>query len=263
MGIRRIAVVVITLLLTAILISLPTGELFAEAGETMSMYLRKLVNATMLIGVATLLIAYDYFQTITDLHLWRIRNFKSTIPVLALVIVYLAFRIDDIIEADLGPFDSIFVCSVVMVKACSEEMIFRAFLQSYFLRHQISPRHSIALSATLFSSLHIINYIDHRDGFTLVAQLIFSFFAGILLGISFYRTRNILFVTVLHGLINLPSNMLRFANRTPESIETIRPTLLEELFGLLTYCLIYSPMILLAVYQYKNLTPDQPSKTLN
>jgi hypothetical protein len=74
-----------------------------------------------------------------------------------------------------------------------EEFIFRGLMQNHLLRiFKIIP--TLLLTNLIFMLMHLIwlNYLE----------LIFVFAVGILCGIIYYRTKNLVLVSVLHGIIN-------------------------------------------------------------
>jgi hypothetical protein len=82
---------------------------------------------------------------------------------------------------------------IMMLTGLAEEFIFRGLMQNHFLRiFKIIP--AILLTNLIFMLMHLIwlNYLE----------LIFVFVVGSLCGIIYYKTNNLILVSVLHGMVN-------------------------------------------------------------
>ena len=82
---------------------------------------------------------------------------------------------------------------IMMLTGFVEEFIFRGLMQNHFLRiFKIIP--TLLLTNLIFMLMHLIwlNYLE----------LIFVFVVGTLCGIIYYRTKNLVLVSVLHGMVN-------------------------------------------------------------
>ena len=75
----------------------------------------------------------------------------------------------------------------------AEEFIFRGLMQNHFLKIY-GVVTAILLTNIIFMLMHLIwlNYLE----------LIFVFVVGALCGIIYYHTKNLVLVSVLHGMIN-------------------------------------------------------------
>ncbi len=74
-----------------------------------------------------------------------------------------------------------------------EELVFRYLLQDR-LKTIMGAAIAIFLSSFTFAMMH--------SGYSSAYYLVYVFFVGLLFGISYEKTRSLLFVTVLHGSIN-------------------------------------------------------------
>jgi len=82
---------------------------------------------------------------------------------------------------------------VMGLTGLAEEFIFRGLMQNHFLRiFKIIP--TIFLTNLIFMLMHLIwlNYLE----------LLFVFVVGSLCGIIYYRTKNLVLVAILHGMVN-------------------------------------------------------------
>ncbi|OPY32657.1 MAG: CAAX amino terminal protease self- immunity [Methanomassiliicoccales archaeon PtaU1.Bin124] len=87
------------------------------------------------------------------------------------------------------------VLLVVMVffVGFGEELVFRAILQTRVQEHT-GPVIAIIFSSLLFAVMH--------SGYHSDIYLAYVFLVGLLLGYSYYRTKNLIFVALVHGMLN-------------------------------------------------------------
>lgn len=82
--------------------------------------------------------------------------------------------------------------SLGIIAPIVEELIFRESIEGHFLRNGAKPWMAITISALAFGIIHINP-----------AQVIFAFIIGILFGILYWKTHNVLLCSFLHILNNL------------------------------------------------------------
>lgn len=104
---------------------------------------------------------------------------------------------------EFNPLELIWLTLFLMFSALAEELMFRAYLQTMMERY-VSPFWAIGLTALCFSLVHGFN-----PNLSFIALLVI-FFAGILLGYAYYKTRNIWFVTAMHFSWNYMQTLLGF-----------------------------------------------------
>jgi uncharacterized protein len=87
------------------------------------------------------------------------------------------------------------VLLIVMVAfvGFGEEIVFRSILQRK-VQERTGPIVAILFSAFLFAMMH--------SGYESLPYLVYVFGVGIVLGYSFFKTRNLIFVALIHGMIN-------------------------------------------------------------
>ena len=92
-------------------------------------------------------------------------------------------------------FFNLALLAVVMVVfvGFGEELIFRGFLQARIQRHWGSAP-ALFASAFTFSIMH--------SGYVSIPYLLFVFFVGMVLAILFWKTRSLVFVALIHGILN-------------------------------------------------------------
>ncbi|MGB9927709.1 MAG: lysostaphin resistance A-like protein, partial [Methanosarcina sp.] len=86
--------------------------------------------------------------------------------------------------------------SVVMVffVGLVEEVIFRSILQTR-LQVALSVQEAILITSILFGLMH--------SGYGTFHEIIYTGFVGLIMGLTFYKTKSLPFVAVLHGLVNV------------------------------------------------------------
>jgi membrane protease YdiL (CAAX protease family) len=95
---------------------------------------------------------------------------------------------------DLGWFNLTLLLTVMVVfVGFGEELIFRGFLQARMERHWGS-KVALFASAFTFSIMH--------SGYSSVPYLLFVFFVGLVLATLFWKTRSLIFVALIHGILN-------------------------------------------------------------
>jgi hypothetical protein len=82
---------------------------------------------------------------------------------------------------------------MIMFVGFGEELVFRGFLQARMESHWGAYTAVIA-SAFTFSIMH--------SGYSSVPYLFFVFFVGLILAILFWKTRSLVFVAMIHGVLN-------------------------------------------------------------
>lgn len=90
---------------------------------------------------------------------------------------------------------SLLILGIVMFAfvGLGEELVFRYLLQDRFKR-VMGTASAILLASFIFTLMH--------SGYSQLFYLVYVFFIGLIFGISYERTRSLLFVTILHGAIN-------------------------------------------------------------
>ena len=95
---------------------------------------------------------------------------------------------------DLSPVNLlIFIFIMIFIVALVED-IFRGILQTG-LEEFLGPTTGILLASLLFGIMH--------SGYGTPYEMGYTFLLGVLLGYYFYKTRSLVFVIMLHGLINV------------------------------------------------------------
>ena len=75
-----------------------------------------------------------------------------------------------------------------------EELIFRSILQTR-LEQALSIGESLLITSLLFGLMH--------SGYGTFYEIIYTGFVGLFMGLAFYKTKSLPFITVLHGFINV------------------------------------------------------------
>jgi membrane protease YdiL (CAAX protease family) len=75
-----------------------------------------------------------------------------------------------------------------------EELIFRLILQTR-LEHALSIQEALVITSLLFGFMH--------SGYGTYFEILYKCFVGFIMGLAFYKTRSLPFVTFLHGFANV------------------------------------------------------------
>lgn len=107
---------------------------------------------------------------------------------------YLTIKAEYIIP-DLS-FENLLRLTIIMVffVGLIEELIFRSILQTR-LAQALSIGESLLITSLLFGLMH--------SGYGTCYEILYTSFVSFLLGIIFYKTKSLPFITVLHGFINV------------------------------------------------------------
>ena len=75
-----------------------------------------------------------------------------------------------------------------------EELIFRSILQAR-LEQALSVLESLIITSLLFGLMH--------SGYGTFNEMLYTGFVGLIMGLLFYKTKNLPFVAVLYGFVNV------------------------------------------------------------
>jgi uncharacterized protein len=115
---------------------------------------------------------------------------------IGLVLAFLEYWVlsPEALVPSMGLGDLVLLMTVMVVfVGLGEELVFRAALQES-VRERSSVIFAILFSSFMFAIMH--------SGYESVPYLFYVFFVGLVLGIAYWRTRNLLFVALIHGFIN-------------------------------------------------------------
>ncbi|MGM5629370.1 type II CAAX endopeptidase family protein [Apibacter raozihei] len=98
--------------------------------------------------------------------------------------------------------------SICIIAPIFEEIFFRGFILKGMLNNKVPPYKAIIISSIIFGGIHIFPW-----------QVLAGILAGIVLGISFYKTGSLAVSTLLHFLNNLLGFYLYYKNGNFDSPE--------------------------------------------
>lgn len=99
----------------------------------------------------------------------------------------------------------IFFATATVGAAVSEELLFRRTLIPTLETRGMAPLAAVFASSLGFSVIHMPNDILNGSFAFVISHFATTLIIGIILGISYVATRNVIFPMILHGLINLVS----------------------------------------------------------
>ncbi len=117
--------------------------------------------------------------------------------VIGIVAAIIEYRIiDPVALVEKIRFSDIALISIVMFVfiGITEELIFRSILQTR-LEKILGLRYGLLLTGVIFGIMHV--------SYRILDEILFAIIFGIILGYIFQKTRNLLFVTSIHGTTNV------------------------------------------------------------
>jgi len=177
---------------------------------------------------------------------------KELLPAIVLIGVYLLLMID---RKDLSH-DFTLVAPVLgaaLAATFIEELAFRFVIPWNLSKLGVSIGRICVISSLMFSLAHFMNLrSQHYDVFSVVNQLVFAFFMGMLLFSLYYLTRSFLFVWMFHFLTNLPSKLGSLAPIVEEGV-IASTTIMGEIMSSFLYILLMSPLIIVSIYYLRKI----------
>ncbi|NAS13273.1 CPBP family intramembrane glutamic endopeptidase [Poritiphilus flavus] len=164
----------------------------------------------------------------------RISGLKNTIPKYPILLIvplyfallgplwyfYFGYEFHNIAAADV-----IILLLAMLGVGISEEVIFRGLILPNLLKGSSAEQPMlipIVLAALLFGVLHFLNLFNADAQFpTVIAQVIYATFFGIAFGIILLRSKSLLALGVLHGIIN-------FFNSLDDLPGAVEPAKMQE-----------------------------------
>lgn len=134
---------------------------------------------------------------------------------------------------------------LLILSATGEEIIFRGFLQSVFLKMNLKPLKAIVLVNVLFGVAHFVNVYSYGSFDYVILQAFCAFCIGIFLSFLYFCRKSLVLCIITHSLVNI----------TSERIDEIPISLSINEF--IAYSLI-SVLYLVFSYKYiKNIMGDE------
>ena len=162
----------------------------------------------------------------------------------------------------MNPWEMALIVLSTTIASSAEEFIFRHFAVNYLKACKISTKQVIFFTSILFALAHFTNTFDKGDLLNVGNQVIFSFFAGIILCTSTILFRSLLPALLIHALVNIPSKLADH----PAVGENAATGNTSFIMGFLTTQLVFLPVYILSFLVlkilYKEGKKDQPLKDL-
>ncbi|MCQ2228320.1 MAG: CPBP family intramembrane metalloprotease [Bacteroidales bacterium] len=94
--------------------------------------------------------------------------------------------------------------AIAVIGPLAEEVVFRGAMMGYMLRNNVKPWTAILVSAFLFGAIHL-NPV----------QVPFAMIVGVIFGVIYYRTGNIILTTIIHIINNSMATYLMSISTDP------------------------------------------------
>ena len=141
--------------------------------------------------------------------------------------------------------DSLWItCLAILLMAMAEEILMRGIVLSLLLKKfgDGSFMKSVLISAALFSLMHLINLYRWNYANVLI-QMIIAFYFGVFFGALMLKTKNLLYIGLIHGVVNIFFNLNEVLRKpsTPQYVDTWQ----EIAKAILTTAIIFSPLFII------------------
>lgn len=185
-------------------------------------------------------------------------SLKKLIPALCVLILYTLLNWTKF-DQDFKEYTSLLFLTIIttFILAFAEEIFFRGYLYNVLKREGFSSYKSIIISSILFAGIHSVNVFRYEDIWSVINQVVFAIFIGMLLCSIFALTKNIIIVSLFHFVINLPSALSSLIQTKNEPINIpIASGFTENLMSTLLFIALMSPVIILSFYYAKLATKE-------
>lgn len=137
-------------------------------------------------------------------------------------------------------------CLAYFFMALSEEVLIRGLVLSAFVKKfkEGNVIKAVLLSALVFSLMHLINLFKYNYVIVLT-QLIIAFYFGVFFGALMIKTGNVLYLGLIHGLINIFFNVDEVLGRT--TAKKYVEGWLEIVKSIITTALVLSPLLIIGL----------------
>lgn len=132
------------------LIWVPFQDLFPGVTEETGLLLKRLINGALVCLFGFWLIARFQLTRQNYLHVRTVQNVKTLLPALLLFIAYMLLTRRSFQNAEVGAGFFLFILLTVFIKTSSEELIFRAVLQSWLIKKAILPGKASCMPVSCF-----------------------------------------------------------------------------------------------------------------
>jgi membrane protease YdiL (CAAX protease family) len=189
-----------------------------------------------LILILLVIIQNDFKKYMWYDKIFKIRNLQALIIPLMVIFLVLFSKMDQILQFDILPLlNAVFLALLI---GLTEELYFRGILQVIFIKILNTKKNLLViaglLSSLIFALIHYVNLFGQPENiWGVTSQVIFAFMLGALFSGIFFRTGNIIAISILHALFNFSFGKKNFLIDVNES-RTQSPMTFNEFFDLST-----------------------------
>ena len=252
--------IIICLVLVATVLAFPV-KIFELS--SLLLYLLGLAKGIIFIGIIYALSRKDNLKV--NLFQLGYHSFnKRTIPAIGVLIIYLGISFG---KHTLVPIQNesflllLLLLLTTFVGAFAEEFAFRLYIQANLIRLRLPIYKVILTSSGLFAIIHSVNFFKfENDIYSIVNQVIFAFFMGVLLASLFFITKSLMFTALYHFFINLPAALNKLRVEDLSGIQTSTgQSIVENITGSLMFILVISPLIIISLFYLGKIRKDAES----
>jgi len=143
------------------------------------------------------------------------------------------------------------VLAVHIIRGLCEEVVYRGIILGYLRKHEALSVHAgISITALIFSCSHAVNFI-YLDAVSVVCQLLYAFYMGLLFGVLLHFTNNVWLLGICHGILN---HLFSAKGSAVNEIVNHGSLFSEEAIRqVLLFAVIFSPVLLIYLWLLKKL----------
>ncbi len=237
-----------------IVVSLFKLKLFFSEYSNFNEAIIKIIVSGIIIFLAIRLnIKFNHFNFIHTLNSKRDLKFEILL-VLMLIAIYLLFSFANkrLIETDIPGWLLLF--AAIFLAAAAEEFIFRYYFVNFLVNRKVSIEKAGIISSFLFSIAHLSNILS-SEVLSVINQVIFAFFTGLLLFSIMVLFKNLFYSIIYHFLINIPIKVILSEN----SITTVEEgsNFMNDMLSFFFTHIFFAPFYIVAIVLYKRVAVRQ------
>ena len=150
-------------------------------------------------------------------------------------------------------------CLSLFLMAAAEEFLIRGLILSAFLKKYGAQNmiRAVLVSAILFSVMHLVNLFRMNMAEVFI-QMIIAFFFGVFFGALMMKTKNLFYLSIIHGIINICFSLDAVLRKT--SVKKTVDSWQEILAAIGTTTLILSPLFIIGFLILRNMKKEELRK---
>ncbi|MGK7395723.1 MAG: CPBP family intramembrane glutamic endopeptidase [Candidatus Cyclobacteriaceae bacterium M3_2C_046] len=228
-----------------LLLSEPVELSFIESSKLTNAYIRDIIEKFIVLIVFGYSIFYTKrFHLLNKLLIHKIENLYLYKGPLLIILLLLYFNFQSISELKFS-LSLVFIFSSILA-ALSEEILFRGILLTVFI--ETFKKHKIGLivifNSLIFGLSHFVNLVSYSLS-SVITQSIGAICIGVYFSGLFLRTKCILLIGLLHGMLNYTSELSHLNNLNTDYVQ--ERELSDVINSLLVFTVIYGSIFFIGL----------------